>query len=97
MLQSTSTDWVTVQDIRPTLQFTSAGVTTSSNHGSLTGLLNDDHPQYMLTSGSRSMIGSLDMGSYTITNVTTINCTDILHHSTSTILNCVNTKHIKIL
>ena len=72
VLGDTSTDWVTVQDIRPTLQFTAAGVTATTNHGSLTGLLDDDHTQYLLVSGSRSMLGALDMNSNNITNPGTI-------------------------
>jgi hypothetical protein len=33
-----------------------------SDHGSLTGLLDDDHTQYLLVDGTRSMTGSLNMG-----------------------------------
>lgn len=57
VLGDTSTDWVTVQDIRPTLQFTGAGVTATTDHGSLSGLLDDDHTQYLLVDGTRSMSG----------------------------------------
>jgi hypothetical protein len=67
-----STDWVTVQDIRATLQFTAAGVTATTDHGSLTGLLDDDHTQYLLSSGSRAMAGALDLNSNNITNPGTI-------------------------
>lgn len=73
VLGDTSTDWVTVQDIRPTLQFTGAGVTATTDHGSLAGLLDDDHTQYLLVDGSRTMSGGLDMNSNTITNSGTIN------------------------
>jgi hypothetical protein len=72
VLGDVSTDWVTVQDIRPTLQFTAAGVTATTDHGSLTGLLDDDHTQYLLVSGSRAMTGALDLGSNNITNPGTI-------------------------
>ncbi len=34
----------------------SGGVT---DHGALTGLADDDHPQYVLANGSRAMTGSL--------------------------------------
>lgn len=73
VLGDTSTDWVTVQDIRPTLQFTGAGVTATTDHGSLSGLLDDDHTQYLLVDGTRSMSGGLNMNSNTITNSGTIN------------------------
>lgn len=72
VLGDASVDWVTVQDIRPTLAFTAAGVTATTDHGSLTGLLDDDHTQYLLTSGTRSMAGALDLGSNNIINTGTI-------------------------
>lgn len=43
------------------------------HHGSLTGLGDDDHPQYLLDDGTDSMSGALDMGSNAITNATTVN------------------------
>lgn len=43
-----STDWV---------QFGS-----SSDHGALSGRLDDDHPQYLLVDGTRSMAGALNLG-----------------------------------
>ena len=72
VLGDASVDWVTVQDIRPTLQFTAAGVTATTDHGSLTGLLDDDHTQYLLTDGTRPMAGVLNMNSNNITNPGTI-------------------------
>jgi hypothetical protein len=38
---------------------------TSIDHGTLTGLLNDDHTQYLLVNGSRSMTGNL---TFTLSN-----------------------------
>ena len=35
---------------------------TAVDHGSLLGLLDDDHPQYLLVDGTRAMSGNLDMG-----------------------------------
>ncbi len=72
VLGDASTDWVTIQDIRPTLAFTAAGVTATTDHGSLTGLLDDDHTQYLLVDGSRAMVGALNLGSNNITNPGTI-------------------------
>ena len=42
------------------------------SHTSLLNLNNDDHPQYLLVSGTRAMTGALNMGSNNITNVGTV-------------------------
>jgi hypothetical protein len=65
-------------DLRPNLDrlFGSAtigavgGVSTS--HGSLTDLTADDHPQYLLVSGTRSMTGDLNLGANDINNIGTV-------------------------
>jgi hypothetical protein len=44
----------------------SGGVTA---HGALTGLTNDDHPQYLLAAGTRALTGDLSAGGNTITNL----------------------------
>ena len=49
-----------------------SGAAAASDHGSLTGLLDDDHLQYLLVDGTRAMTGSLDMGTNSITGVTTL-------------------------
>jgi hypothetical protein len=41
----------------------------TSNHSDLSGLGNDDHIQYLLTSGSRPMSGTLDLGGNDIKSV----------------------------
>jgi hypothetical protein len=38
-----------------------------TDHGALTGLGDDDHPQYLLIAGTRAMTGDLAMGSHKIT------------------------------
>ncbi|HEX9108671.1 MAG TPA: tail fiber domain-containing protein, partial [Longimicrobiales bacterium] len=43
-----------------------AGVTA---HSQLTGLLNDDHPQYLLTNGTRALTGPLSMGGFRLTGL----------------------------
>jgi hypothetical protein len=48
-----------------------------TDHGALTGLLDDDHPQYILASGSRPMGGNLNMGGYNITNPGTVDGRDL--------------------
>jgi hypothetical protein len=44
----------------------------ATRHGGLTGLENDNHPQYLLVDGTRAMTGNLNMGSQSITSVTSI-------------------------
>jgi hypothetical protein len=39
----------------------------ATDHGNLGGLTDDDHTQYLLTNGSRSLTGNWDAGSYNIT------------------------------
>jgi hypothetical protein len=41
--------------------------TLPADHGSLTGLSDDDHDQYLLVDGTRSMTGNLNMGTENIT------------------------------
>lgn len=59
----------TILDERPRLSFISpskTGVITA--HGDLTGLTNDDHPQYLLVDGTRQMSGNLGLGGNTLYN-----------------------------
>lgn len=59
--------------------FADVSLTSPSNiysnfdHGSIQGLGNDDHTQYLLADGTRTMSGDLDLGSNNITNVGTVN------------------------
>lgn len=46
-----------------TLHFTEGSI----DHGSIAGLGDDDHPQYLLTDGSRSATGDLDLSGYQLT------------------------------
>ena len=43
-----------------------------SDHGALTGLGDDDHTQYLLANGTRSMTGILNLGNHIISNVDSI-------------------------
>jgi hypothetical protein len=43
-----------------------------TDHGSLSGLLDDDHTQYTLADGTRAFTGDIDMGANDITNVGTV-------------------------
>lgn len=51
------------------------------DHGVLTGLLDDDHPQYLKTDGTRALTGDLDLGGNDLINVTTVDGVDIAAHS----------------
>lgn len=68
-------------DIRPRIGFQSPSSSASSDHGNLTGLLDDDHPQYLLTNGSRTLSGNLNLGGNAITNVTTVNSVSVQTHA----------------
>jgi len=46
-----------------------SGGWTAIDHGSLIGLTDDDHPQYLLVDGTRAMTGELDMGTNKIVSV----------------------------
>lgn len=54
-------------DFRGTELYTPAGEATT--HGLLSGLSSDDHIQYLLVDGTRSMSGNLNMNTHSITNV----------------------------
>lgn len=62
-----------ILDIRPRIGFAAPSGTAVTDHGMLTGLLDDDHPQYLLIDGSRAMTGPLNMGGNLISNVSTVN------------------------
>jgi hypothetical protein len=68
-------------DIRPVIGFKSTGVNASSLHSNLLGLSNDDHPQYLLVNGNRSMQNNLMMASNSITGVNQINGVTIESHA----------------
>lgn len=70
-----------IDDARPIVGYRASGTSSTADHSSLTGLANDDHTQYLLASGSRSMSGSLDMGTNNITNVGTVDGVDVSSHA----------------
>jgi len=53
------------------------GFGSSMDHGGLTGLGDDDHPQYLLASGDRQLTGDWDFGSFTISGTGDIYCDDL--------------------
>lgn len=50
---------------------------SETDHGTLTGLGDDDHTQYLLVAGTRAMTGNLDMGTFAITNVGNVDGVDV--------------------
>lgn len=57
------------------------GTSGSSVHGDLLGLDADDHTQYLLVDGTRSMGGNLNMGTFNLTNVGTVNGVTVQAHA----------------
>ena len=62
-------------------QLTDAGtntvvLATGADHGGLAGLGDDDHLQYLLTTGGRTLTGDIDMGGNFITRVNALSSTD---------------------
>jgi len=49
----------------------------NSDHGGLTGLGDDDHPQYILVDGSRAFTGDLNAGGNDLTNVGLVDGVDV--------------------
>ena len=74
---------VEVMDIRPTSSSGGTGGTGVTAHSALSGLgaPADDHTQYLLASGSRSMAGALNMGAYAISNVGTVDGVTVSAHA----------------
>ena len=70
-----------IEDIRPVIGFRAGGVSSSSLHANLLGLASDDHKQYLLVDGSRSMSGVLNMSGNSIINSGTINNVTIESHA----------------
>jgi hypothetical protein len=75
---------VEIVDARPVASAVGAGGGGGggiSDHGLLSGLGDDDHTQYLLTSGARAMAGNLDMGANNVTNVGTVDGVDVDAHA----------------
>ncbi len=82
IVQEGQTNIIEIIDERPRLGFSSTGGSSSaSDHGNLTGLTDDDHPQYLLTSGARALTGNLDLGANNITNVSQVDGVDVSDHA----------------
>ena len=80
IVQEGATSITAIHDERPRLGFTASATSSSSDHGNLLGLADDDHPQYLLTNGMRALTGPLDMGGYQIINVGNVDGIDVNAH-----------------
>lgn len=69
-----------VLDLRPRIGFAAPTGTSVTDHGALTGLLDNDHPQYLRRSGVSAMTGNLDMGGQNIVNVNLVDGVDVSTH-----------------
>jgi hypothetical protein len=72
---------VQFEDIRPVIGFKASGVNAASLHANLLGLTADDHKQYLLVNGTRSMSNPLNMGLNPIVSAGTINNVTIESHA----------------
>lgn len=73
-----------ISDLRATGGTSGGGIAiTAVDHGALTGLTDDDHPQYILADGTRAFTGSIT-GNVTIAGNLTVNGTTTTVNSTVT-------------
>ncbi len=70
-----------INDERPRIGFKASGISVVTDHGDLTGLLDDDHPQYLLTNGTRAVTGDFNMGANSIVNVNLVDGVDVSAHA----------------
>lgn len=70
-----------IRDERPRINFKASGVSVVTDHGDLTGLLDDDHTQYLLANGARAMTGSLNMGNNNIVTSGLVDGVDVSTHA----------------
>jgi hypothetical protein len=71
---------VQIVDRRPVGAASSSGGSVT-DHGLLSGLLDDDHTQYLLTNGARAMAGNLAMGGNAITSVGLVDGVTVSAHA----------------
>jgi len=80
IIQQGTSSILEIRDERPVIGFRSPGINASADHSSLLNLNVDSHTQYLLTNGTRTLTGNLQMGSYSITGVNLINSINIASH-----------------
>ena len=89
VVQEGNSEIVIILSERPSIGVTPSSITGTINHGDLLGLLNDDHPQYILTNGDRVLTGNLNLGSNDIINVDTVNGVVVETHASRHLPNSV--------
>jgi hypothetical protein len=70
-----------VIDCRPIITSSISSVASTLVHSNLQGLMADDHPQYLLADGTRTMSGILNLGNNAIVGAASINGVDYSRHS----------------
>ena len=78
---ATSIPSIQIASQRPIPSFNASAISGSVYHGSLLGLLDDDHPQYLLVNGTRAMASNLNMGGNSIINVGLVGGVDVAAHA----------------
>jgi hypothetical protein len=66
---------VSIFDARPIVGHKASALSAATSHGNLLGLGDDDHPQYLLATGSRSLAGDLNLGGHKIANAANVTST----------------------
>jgi hypothetical protein len=69
-----------IVDERPFIGQLSSGSTATTDHGSLSGLADDDHPQYVLADGTRPFTGDQSFGGNDIVSVGLVDGVDVSAH-----------------
>lgn len=70
-----------IYDERPTVISGTSGAAGITVHGALSGLDQDDHSQYILTTGARAFSGNVDIGGNDINNVGDVDGVDVSAHA----------------
>ena len=81
IVQEGATNIAQILDLRPRFGVSGQSTAATTKHGDLLGLNADDHPQYMLASGTRALTGQLDVGSNAIVNAGLINGVNVAAHA----------------
>ncbi len=74
-----TTSGLAAENVKDAIDELSVSVVT--DHGLLSGLGDNDHDQYLLRSGSNVMVGNLDMGGNSISNVNLVDGIDVTAHA----------------
>lgn len=76
-----SSNITTILDERPVIGFKATGISASTTHGNLLGLTSDDHPQYLLADGTRSLTGDLNLNQHDLSDVRSVNGVTVESHA----------------